>query len=67
MASQRVGQRRAWSVDDLFEPDFFGIRCDLYGSTRMAFSVRGEPKSSSSFHELVRLRLRTHSRWQKKG
>jgi hypothetical protein len=29
MASQRVGQRRAWSVDDLFEPDFFGIRCDF--------------------------------------
>ena len=31
----------------------------------MAFSVRGEPKSSSSFHELLRLRLRTHSWWQK--
>jgi hypothetical protein len=27
MASQRVSQRRAWSVDDLFEQDFVGIRC----------------------------------------
>ncbi len=28
MASQRVGQRRAWSVNDLFEQDFDGIRGD---------------------------------------
>ena len=27
MASQCVVQRRAWSVDDLFEQDFDGIRC----------------------------------------
>ena len=57
MASQRVGQRRAWSLDDLFEQDVDGIRAALmYGSTIMAYSVRGEPKSSSSFLELVRLR-----------
>ena len=46
MASQRVSQRRAWSVDDLFEQDFDATSAALmYGSTKMAYSVRGEPKS----------------------